>query len=280
VKDKEHLAPSKNLTSTERATKHHLQPRLLAALCERVLMQNAEARLLFAVEIKRILAEDPAFAEAFADAFAPPRRGPRPAAATSPLATIVQNVATFPDYVATLAENVGNVSPKVATFSQGEVGPSRGAPAPQVPPRPPLPSPLRGEDNHSLQPTAAIADPAHAGRRDECFERMADGLYPGINGDYDRLTGDARGKLNHALAQLRAKMDEQGIPTEKRPGAITFAITRLPNYARNRTPGTLVKYWQECLAGADRDGRDGGLEIRRYVNHTGTVKHQSRMGLE
>lgn len=109
---------------------------------------------------------------------------------------------------------------------------------------------------------------------------MADGLYPGIKGDYSKLDRDARGQLNRALAQIRVKMDEQGIPLDKRPAAIVYAITRLPNYARNRTPGTLVKNWTACLAGADRDGRDNGIVHTRYFNETGTVKRQPKLNLE
>jgi hypothetical protein len=103
---------------------------------------------------------------------------------------------------------------------------------------------------------------------------MADGFYPGIKGDYDKLDRDARGLLNRSLAQLRAKMDEQGIPLEQRPNLISYGIRNLPNVARGTTPGNLVKHWMAAIAGADRNGRNGGVEIRHYVNHSGAVKHR------
>lgn len=154
------------------------------------------------------------------------------------------------------------------------------APAPQVPPAPP-PSPLGGKDQLSLLPTAAMAEPSlRSGRQDESFERMADGFYPAIKGDYSKLDRDSRGLINRSLAQLRAKMDEQGIPLEQRPDLISYGIRNLPNVARGKTPGNLVKHWMAAIAGAERNGRDGGTEVRRYVNQSAVVKHQPKLNLE
>lgn len=119
-----------------------------------------------------------------------------------------------------------------------------------------------------------------ARQRDECFERLCDGLYPPFKGQYDRLDPPTRSALNGALARIQAKMDAHGVPTERRPDLITYAIGRLPNVGGARTPFNLAKKWTECVAGADRNGRDNGTVRTRYLNETAQLKHQPKLDLK
>jgi hypothetical protein len=267
--------------STPRTLRHQQRHQFLNQVYALALARHPDIARFLGTEVASIIANDETLAATFADLFDPRKRATPTQLTTNPLLTSVLNAQA----------SVLNGQSTVLNGSLPGVSAALTLPTPSTPLSQTLspPSPTgRGNMNKPSIPTAVLAphtlaDAKAVGARrppDECFERLCDGLYPGFNGQYNRIDSDTRGRLNNCLAKIRAKMDEQGVPVEERPDLIVYAIKRLPNIARNRTTGTLVKHWAECIAGADRNGRDNGTVHTRYLNETAKLKHQSKLNLE